>query len=162
MRWEGGRRSDNIEDRRGMGISPTALAGGGIGTVLLVVVALFMGVDPSVILDRLDPGQSVPSQPAAPHSDSPAAARQVDFVKVVLADTEDTWGAVFRQAGRTYEQPKLVLVSDAVESGCGFAQAAVGPFYCPVDGKLYLDLGFFREMRDRLGAPGEFAQAYVV
>src|SRR5512138_400242 len=107
MRWEGGRRSDNVEDRRGMGVSPTALAGGGIGTVLLVVIALFMGVDPSAILNRLDPGPSAPVQTAPPQR-SPAADRQVDFVKVVLADTEDTWGEIFRQAGATYQQPKLV------------------------------------------------------
>jgi uncharacterized protein len=161
MRWQTGRRSDNIEDRRGMPVGRGAAVGGGIGTLLLVLVALYFGVDPSVVLQGGDPG-NVGSAPAvqqrAPAADDPLR----DFVAVVLADTEDTWRELFRGMGRRYQEPTLVLFSGAVQSACGFAQAAVGPFYCPGDRKLYIDLSFYRDLRDRLGAPGDFAQAYVI
>jgi predicted metalloprotease len=154
MRWTG-RRSGNIEDRRGLGV-PVA-AGGGIGTIVLVLVALYFGFDPSVVLQ---------SDPSLPATEAPAtSARQDaerDFVAVVLADTEDTWRELFRRMNREYEDPKLVLFTASVQSACGMAGSAVGPFYCPADHKLYLDLDFFRALRSRFGAAGDFAQAYVI
>jgi predicted metalloprotease len=160
MRWQLGRRSDNIEDRRGMPIGRGAAVGGGIGTLVLVLLAVWFGVDPSVILQGTDPGDS---RPAPSVQQRPAGDDQMrDFVAVVLADTEDTWRDLFRRMGRQYQEPKLVLFTGAVQSACGFAQAAVGPFYCPGDRKLYIDLSFYRDLRDRLGAPGDFAQAYVI
>lgn len=158
MRWRGGRESDNVEDRRGMGTG-TMVAGGGIGTVVIALIAMFFGVDPTVILEG-GSSRVVPSQQIAP----PSAADQEagKFVSVVLADTEDTWRALFKQMGGTYREPKLVLFSGAVQSACGFAQSAVGPFYCPADQKVYLDTQFFDEMQRRFKAPGDFAQAYVI
>jgi predicted metalloprotease len=156
-----GRQSANLEDRRGMGMGGVGIAGGGIGAVILVVLGLFFGVDPGVLLDELGGGNpqatSGSSRPPAPGED-----RMRDFVSVVLADTEDTWGAIFSQNGRQYEQPKLVLFSGAVQTACGTGQAASGPFYCPLDKKAYLDLTFFRELEQRFRAPGDFAQAYVI
>jgi len=154
----GGRRSDNIEDRRGMGV-PLA-AGGGIGTIVLVVLALFFGFDPSVILQGDAPTPPVTRAPAP--SASPGGDQVRDFVATVLADTEDTWGTLFREMGRQYREPRLVLFSSAVQSACGMAGSATGPFYCPQDQKVYLDLDFFRALRDRFRAPGDFAQAYVI
>ncbi len=160
MRWESGRRSDNVEDRRGVRIT-RGLAGGGLGTLVLVLVGLYFGIDPTTILNTIPTGggssveQSSEPRPAAENT-------LADFVSVVLADTEDTWGAIFREKGRSYEAPKLVLFTDAVESACGMAGAATGPFYCPGDHKLYVDLAFFSELDRRFGAPGDFAQAYVV
>ena len=159
MRWQMGRRSDNIEDRRGMPVGRGAAVGGGIGTLVLVLLAIYFGVDPSVILQGTDPG----SMPAPSVQQRSAGDDQLrDFVSVILADTEDTWGELFHQMDRQYERPRLVLFSGAVESACGFAEAAVGPFYCPGDRKLYIDLSFYRDLRDKLGAPGDFAQAYVI
>lgn len=160
MRWESGRRSDNVEDRRGLRVT-RGVAGGGLGTLVLVLIGLYFGVDPSTILNTIPSGggssveQSNVPRPAAEDA-------LADFVSVVLADTEDTWGALFREKGRSYEAPKLVLFTDNVESACGLAGAATGPFYCPADHKLYLDLSFFGELGRRFGAPGDFAQAYVV
>jgi predicted metalloprotease len=156
-----GRRSDNIEDRRGIGVGGVAV-GGGIGTVVLVLVALFLGVDPSVVLQGGGPDISTAPPAVERRAPSPDEDRVKDFVAVVLADTEDTWREVFRKMNREYRDPKLVLFSDAVQSSCGTASAAVGPFYCPTDQKVYLDLSFFRDLRERFRAPGEFAQAYVV
>ena len=161
MRWDTERRSDNVEDRRGMRVS-RGLAGGGVGGLVLVLVALYFGVDPTVLLNQGSPVPSGRAVQTAPATSPSADDRLVDFVRVVLAETEDTWRETFRQAGRTYEEPKLVLFSGSVQSACGFAQAAMGPFYCPEDRKVYLDLAFFRELRDRFGAPGDFAQAYVI
>ena len=157
MRWAGGRRSGNVEDRRGMGVP--LVAGGGIGTVVLLVLALFFGFDPGVILNT-DTPPSVTEAPSPSASSSVDA--QKDFVSVVLADTEDTWAALFRQMNREYRPPKLVLFRSAVQSACGMAGAAVGPFYCPPDHKVYLDLDFFRALSQRFRAPGDFAQAYVI
>ena len=161
MRWGDGRRSDNVEDRRGMPGSGRMI-GGGLGTVLLVLVALYFGVDPSIILNQ--GGLPLPNtqESAAPHSASPEEQRQADFVSVVLADTEDTWRALFKRSGQEYEEPKLVLFSGAVQSACGMASAAVGPFYCPADRKVYIDLSFYDDLQNRFGAPGDFAQAYVI
>jgi predicted metalloprotease len=163
MRWESGRRSENVEDRRGFHVSRRA-AGGGIGTIVLVLVALYFGVDPSVLLNVNQtplPGTGTSTQ-SAPYSASPEEKRLADFVSVVLADTEDTWHALFRGMGKTYEEPGLVLFSGSVESACGFASAAVGPFYCPADHKVYIDLSFYSDLKSRFGAPGDFAQAYVI
>ncbi len=160
MRWERGRRSDNIEDRRGMRVSGRGLAGGGIGAIVLALVAMYFGVDPSVVLNQA--GNLAPAEQTQPASFSPEEERLKDFMSVVLADTEDVWGALFRDSGRQYEEPKLVLFSGAVQSACGFAQAAMGPFYCPADRKLYLDMSFFNDLAQRHDAPGDFAQAYVV
>jgi predicted metalloprotease len=168
MRWTYGRQSSNIEDRRGMGggFGGRGLkvgAGGGIGIIVIAVVAMFLGVDPSIILqggmgDGGSPaGYEQPRGPA-----SPQEAEREKFVALVLGDTEDTWKTIFQQSGKQYEEPTLVLFSGAVDSACGSAQAATGPFYCPGDRKLYVDLSFFDELEQRFGAPGDFAQAYVV
>ena len=158
MRWRGRQGSSNIEDRRGVRYGR---AGGiGIGTILLALVAMYFGQDPSVVLQGVQP--SSPTSEEVPYNESPEEAQLREFISVVLADTEATWGQIFNQAGGTYEQPKLVLFSGAVESACGFAQAAVGPFYCPGDRKVYIDLSFYQELQSRFGAPGDFAQAYVV
>jgi len=129
-----------------------------------VLVALYFGVDPSVILNQTQmtvPGAGSPTQ-SAPYSASPEEKKLAEFVSVVLADTEDTWHALFRSMGKTYEEPRLVLFSGSVESACGFASAAVGPFYCPEDQKVYIDLSFYSDLKNRFGAPGDFAQAYVI
>jgi|688.fasta_scaffold570418_1 predicted metalloprotease len=165
MRWEQGRRSDNVEDRRGMGAP--AMVGGGLGVVgvILAVVVALMGGDPMIVLEQmggsgaLGPGPVVVSQPKAP---SPEQDRLADFVSVVLADTEDTWSQEFRRQGGRYTPPKLVIFDGTVNSACGLAQAAMGPFYCPNDQKVYVDLAFYRQLRQQLGAPGDFAQAYVI
>lgn len=159
MRWQMGRRSDNVEDRRGSGMG-LPIVGGGIGSVVVLLLALFFGFDPSSILPT-DPSGAPPAQTQTP-SAAPGRDEVREFVSVVLADTEDTWREIFRDLGKEYRDPKLVLFTGAVQSACGSANAAVGPFYCPADQKLYLDLSFFRALRDRLGAPGDFAQAYVI
>jgi predicted metalloprotease len=157
MRWEGRRESQNVEDRRGMRFGR---AGGiGLGTIVLALVAAYFGVDPSVVLQGTQPSQQAEQ---VPYNESPEEAQLRKFVGVVLAETEDAWGAIFSAAGRTYEQPSLVLFSGAVKSACGFAQAAVGPFYCPGDSQVYIDLSFYKDLQDRFGAPGDFAQAYVI
>jgi predicted metalloprotease len=157
MRWTMGRRSQNVEDRRGLGVP--LVAGGGLGTIVLLLLALFFGLDPGTLLQTgaPGPGPATETPSAAPGSDPLR-----DFVSVVLADTEDTWRELFRQMNREYRDPTLVLFTGQVESACGVAGAAVGPFYCPADHRLYLDLGFFRALRERFGAPGDFAQAYVI
>jgi predicted metalloprotease len=160
MRWRDGRRSQNIEDRRGVRLSGKA-QGGGVGILILALVGLYFGIDPSVILQQGSnlSGTSVERSEYVPSAEENELA---EFVSVVLADTEDTWRALFRGGGGTYEEPRLVLFTGAVESACGFAQAAMGPFYCPGDRKVYIDLGFYRDLRERMGAPGDFAQAYVI
>jgi predicted metalloprotease len=160
MRWGDGRRSDNIEDRRGIRVS-RGMVGGGIGTLVLVLVSLYLGIDPTFILQQTPPVTG-PSSGTNREARPPEENRLADFVSVVLADTEDTWKKLFRRAGKTYREPKLVLFTDAAESACGFAESAVGPFYCPRDQKVYIDLGFYRELKDRFHAPGDFAQAYVI
>jgi len=161
MRWENGRRSDNIEDRRGMRVGGKGLVGGGIGAIILALVAMYFGVDPSVVLNQA--GNPTPTQQEQQNiTFSPEEEKLKDFMSVVLADTEDVWGALFQKSGQPYPPPKLVLFSGAVESACGFAEAAMGPFYCPGDHKLYLDMSFFNDLAQRHDAPGDFAQAYVV
>lgn len=172
MRWRGGRRSDNIEDRRGQG-SPRGIGRGRgipvrlprgrggklglVGVLVVVGISLFLGIDPTVLLQggmQTRPQQEV-SRPVADDD-------LTQFVSVVLADTEDTWHALFESANQRYQEPTLVLFSGAVQSACGYAQSAMGPFYCPGDQKVYLDLSFFKELHNRFGAPGDFAQAYVI
>lgn len=158
MRWRNNRESSNVEDRRGLRAAPT-IAGGGIGTIIIVLVAIYFGIDPGFLLQSGAPG-GAPDQQSVQRTPADDESRQ--FVSVVLADTEDTWRTLFRQMGGAYQDPKLVLFTGAVQSACGFAQAAVGPFYCPGDQKVYIDLGFFQELKNRFQAPGDFAQAYVI
>ncbi|MDR6774118.1 neutral zinc metallopeptidase [Azospirillum sp. BE72] len=176
MRWQGGRESENVEDRRGQGGGGFGGGGrGGIrigkgglgigGVVVLLLVSVVLGVDPTVLLNGGDPADRSTAGrtqigEAAPRSQADDELKR--FVSVVLADTEDTWRGLFQQMGRQYQDPTLVLFTGTVSSGCGRAQAAMGPFYCPMDQKLYIDLGFYRELRDRFQAPGDFAQAYVI
>lgn len=159
MRWQLGRRSTNVEDRRGIGVS-APVVGGGIGAILLSLLVAFLGGDPSVIWEQANQQSDRPTT-SAPRN-ATGTDQMSDFVSVVLADTEDTWREVFRQSGGTYTEPKLVLYSDAVESACGFAKAAMGPFYCPRDQKVYIDLSFYRDLKSKFQAPGDFAQAYVI
>ncbi len=165
MRWEGRAESDNVEDRRGMRI-PGGGAGIGCGGLLLVVVvSLLTGADPRRLLALLGAVQQAAPQVTeqrVPQTGPPAEDPQARFVRVILKDTEDVWTQVFEKGGRSYRKPHLVLFSDRVDSACGLASAAVGPFYCPADGKVYLDMAFFRELSQRFRAPGEFARAYVI
>jgi len=160
MRWEHGRRSENVEDRRGMRVSRKGLAGGGIGAIVLALVAMYFGVDPAVVLNQT--GTLTTQEAQQPTTFSPEEERLKEFMSVVLADTEDVWGTLFQGSGQAYQPPTLVLFSGAVQSACGFAEAAMGPFYCPGDQKLYLDMSFFNDLAQRHDAPGDFAQAYVV
>jgi predicted metalloprotease len=160
MRWRTGRRSTNIEDRRG---SPARIGvfKGGIGTIVIVLaLGYFLGIDPGILL-QLTQGPG-PVETGEPYQPTAEEQEQADFVSVVLADTEDTWHAIFQEAGLSYEEPGLVLFSGAVRSACGMASAAMGPFYCPSDRKVYIDLAFFGDLKRRHGAPGDFAQAYVI
>ena len=164
VRWSEGRRSDNVVDARGRGIP---IVGGGIGMAVLALVVYLMGGDPTVILNSGGQGQPAPTEAGAPANagapGAPAQDQMSQFVSVVLADTEDTWQSIFKQKfGRDYEDPKLVLFTGAVQSACGIAQSAMGPFYCPNDHAVYIDLAFYRELKERFGAPGDFAQAYVI
>jgi predicted metalloprotease len=159
MRWREGRRSENVEDRRRVSAGGMAI-GGGIGTLLLLLLAMFLGVNPQAFLQRQGAGN--PGAPGAQRPVNPAEEEAKEFVSVVLAETEDVWNTLFRQLGKQYREPKLVLFSGEVRSACGFANAAVGPFYCPADQTVYLDLSFFQELKQKFGAPGDFAQAYVI
>jgi predicted metalloprotease len=159
MRWEGGRRSTNIEDRRGLGMG--TIGGGGIGMLLIVLaVSCLTGTNPLALLEMAE--QVAPQQTQQVPTGAPTNDPAAEFVSVVLGDTEETWNRVFRAAGRQYQEPVLVLFDGAVQSACGGASAASGPFYCPADRKVYLDLSFFRELDQRFGAPGDFAAAYVI
>lgn len=158
MQWRGRRTSSNVEDRRGMGGLP--VVGGGIGLVVIVVISLLTGMDPRALLQTGGTGGAgvgIEEPSGGPPSDEGG-----QFVSVVLADTEDVWRELFASMGRTYQEPKLVLFSGMVQSACGNASAAVGPFYCPGDSKLYIDLSFYDQLQRRFGAPGDFAQAYVI
>lgn len=183
MRWRTGRRSDNVEDRRGEstgsgfpgipgGLFPGSGrrtirvgSGGGIVTILIVLgVMYFLGLDPSVLMQGGGLGVPVPGggDESTSHERTPEEDQMADFVSVVLADTEDTWTDLFQAGGEQYQDPKLVLFSGMVNSTCGMAQAAMGPFYCPSDQKVYIDLSFYSDLKNRHGAPGDFAQAYVI
>jgi uncharacterized protein len=163
MRWEFGRRSDNVEDRRSLGGTGTVIGiGGGIGVIILALIVTLLGGDPSVILQQIAPASDPYIVQQSQRLPSAAENRQADFVSAVLAETEDTWTEQFAEMGRRYQKPKLVLYSGTVDSACGFAQAAMGPFYCPLDQKVYIDLSFYRDLQARYQAPGDFAQAYVI
>lgn len=159
MRWTGGRRSDNVEDQRGSGVRTGAI-GGGLGILLIVVLGLLTGADPLSMLSAIAEQSSAGS--TGPVVLTAAENQSADFVSVVLADTEDTWRAIFAKKGMAYREPKLVLFKGNVESACGSAQSAMGPFYCPSDEKVYIDLDFYNELKNQYGAPGDFAQAYVI
>jgi predicted metalloprotease len=160
MRWRTGRRSSNIEDRRGRRLRGGAFKGG-IGTVVIALaLAWFLGIDPQVLL-QMQQG-AAPVTTGNEYRPSPEEERLADFVSVVLADTEDTWNAIFGASGLDYREPVLVMFTGSVQSACGMATAAVGPFYCPADHKVYIDLAFFQDLKQRHGAPGDFAQAYVI
>ncbi|MEH2234374.1 MAG: neutral zinc metallopeptidase [Nostoc sp.] len=161
MRWQIGRRSTNVEDRRGMKIS-APVVGGGVGAALISLLVLLLGGDPSALWQQDSSPSDSPIAESPQTTGSQTKDRMADFVSVVLADTEDTWSEQFRQDGETYVEPKLVLYSGAVESACGFARSAVGPFYCPRDQKVYIDLSFYRDLKTQYQAPGDFAQAYVI
>ena len=159
MRWRGERQSTNIEDRRGLSGGKIAI-GGGLGSIVILVLALLFGFDPQQLLQQVpnDPQSQVQTS----RSRNPEEEELRQFVGVVLAKSEDVWNDVFRQNGRQYREPTLVLFTDQVRSACGMAGAAVGPFYCPADEKVYIDLAFYEALRQRFDAPGDFAQAYVI
>ncbi len=161
MRWKTGRRSRNIDDRRSARFSKKA-KGGGIGILILALIGMYFGIDPSIILQQ---GANLSSSTATQQEQyQPTASENklADFVSVVLADTEDTWSTIFSKGGASYQQPTLVLFTGAVNSACGFSRSAIGPFYCPADKKVYIDLSFYQDLQSKFGAPGDFAQAYVV
>lgn len=157
MKVDGRRTSDNIEDRRGMSTGKM-IVGGGIGTVVIALIVLFLGGDPSEVLNTVQEAGQTAGEVVA----SPEEEEMVHYVSVVLAGTEDVWGKIFAQSNKTYRQPKLVLFRDQVQSACGYASGASGPFYCPGDETIYIDLSFFDALRDEYGANGDFAIAYVV
>jgi predicted metalloprotease len=164
MRWEDRRRSENVEDRRGMGPAGMAV-GGGAGLLIILLIATLFGADPGQMLDQMQRTQVEEGAGTGPGTGQPVDPAQDElgqFVSVILADTEDVWGQIFQRMGNTYTEPHLVLFSGRVESACGLASAAVGPFYCPLDQKVYIDLSFYDTLRQRFGAPGDFAQAYVI
>ncbi|BDD89229.1 KPN_02809 family neutral zinc metallopeptidase [Desulfofustis limnaeus] len=161
MRWRDGRRSSNVEDRRNVRLSGK-MKGGGIGILILALIGMYFGIDPRIILEQGAQLSGGPTVEQAEYQPTAAENELADFVSVVLADTEDTWSAIFSQTAGGYQKPTLVLFSGAVQSACGFAQAATGPFYCPADRKVYIDLSFYQDLRNKLGAPGDFAQAYVI
>jgi len=164
MRWEGREQSSNVEDRRGMAMAAGGLvAGGGFGTIILMIIIVFLGGNPQQLLEQVGQHQEqmVVRTKIAPEND--AEAKLLEFVSVVMKDTEDVWGKLFReQLGAKYQEPKLVIFKGEVRSACGQATAAVGPFYCPGDSNVYLDFDFFRELKSRFQAPGDFAMAYVI
>lgn len=158
MRTEGRRTSDNIEDRRGMSRGKMAI-GGGIGTIVIVLLVLLLGGDPSQVINTTQENTSTESGPITA---TPEEEAMKNFVSIVLAGTEDVWTKIFQQSNRTYQKPTLVLFRDQVQSACGYATGASGPFYCPGDQKVYIDLAFFDELKSKFGANGDFAIAYVV
>lgn len=159
MRWRGERQSTNIEDRRGISAGKVAV-GGGLGTIVIMILALLFGVNPQTLLEQLPADQQPGVQSSRPQNPQEEELKQ--FVAVVLAKSEDVWTDVFRKNNRQYRKPTLVLFTDQVRSACGLAGAAVGPFYCPADEKVYIDLAFYEQLRREFSAPGDFAQAYVV
>ena len=160
MRWRGERQSTNIEDRRGMSSGRGIAVGGGLGTLLIMILALVFGFDPQTLLQQAPNDQPPTVQSSRPQSNEEEDLKQ--FVAVVLGKSEDVWHDIFRRNGREYREPTLVLFTDQVRSACGIAGAAVGPFYCPGDEKVYIDLAFYEELRRQFSAPGDFAQAYVI
>lgn len=162
MKWRGGRRSSNIEDRRGAR-PRSGLIGGGLGTVVIVLAAMYFGIDPTFLIEGMESSNVSSSSTATqPSAEDLANDPLADMVAVVIGDTEDVWRELFTAMGRRYEEPTLVLFTGATRSACGTGQAAMGPFYCPADHKAYIDLSFYEDMRSRYRAPGDFAQAYVI
>jgi predicted metalloprotease len=173
MEWEGREESENVEDRRGMGGlggmgggTKIGIAGGGIG-IIVVIVAMLLGVDPSALTNIVgggggDGGGGQQVAPNQPYQESPEEKKLAHFTKVIFGDTERVWDKLFQKMGKTYKKPKLVLFSGQVQSACGRADASVGPFYCPGDHNVYIDLSFYRDMETKLDAPGEFPRAYVI
>lgn len=164
MLFRRGRESDHVEDRRGQDPRGGLLGGGrgiGIGTLLLLLAGAYFGIDPRIILSLVGGGSQI-QQTSAPAQKPPADDAQSRFVSMVLADTEDTWTELFKRAGLSYQYPTLVLFSGVTPTPCGMGQRAMGPFYCPPDQKVYIDLRFYDDLKRRFGAPGDFAQAYVV
>jgi predicted metalloprotease len=157
MRWKGRRQSTNVEDRRG--VTPKRIVGGGCGTIVIILIIWMLGGNPLEFLSNMQVGEQ---SSVSNYVGSEAENEMAQFVSVVLGDTEDVWNLLFRQAGKYYRQPKLVLYNDAVQSACGLSSAATGPFYCPEDEKVYIDLGFLQEMQRRFQASGDFAVAYVI
>ncbi len=163
MQWRNQGQSSNIEDRRGMSGRGLAIGGGGIGTLLLVLVLWMCGADPSTLLNLLNGGGSAPATQTQPQQNPAQNDENKKFVGFVLKSTEDAWNEILPQQARIrYTEPKLVLFTDQVQSACGVAGSSTGPFYCPGDEKLYLDFGFFNELRNEFRAPGDFAEAYVI
>jgi uncharacterized protein len=161
MRLDDSRRSDNVEDGRGSGFGRRG-AGIGIGTIVIVIIGYFMGVNPATLLSLLNSGPEPATAPVEAPTQTEANDPQLDFVRAILGETEDVWSAYFKNAGKVYTPPKLHLFTGGVDSACGSASAAAGPFYCPEDQKVYIDLAFFRQLASEFGAPGEFARAYVI
>jgi predicted metalloprotease len=163
MRWNRSRASENVEDRRGQGSGGGKFSGRsiGLGTVAIAVIAMLLGVDPNIVLN-LAGGVNPPTAQTQSAPPPPADDEAARFVSHVLGDTEDTWRMLFAKSGKTYQDPKLVLFSGSTNTACGLGQSASGPFYCPGDSKVYIDLVFFKELGSRFGAPGDFAQAYVI
>jgi uncharacterized protein len=159
MKWKGRQGSGNIEDRRGMG-SGRMIAGGGIGTIIILLIVLLLGGDPVKLLDSLQQGTGTTQTEQV--TTTAEEDEMAQFVSVVLKDTETVWGKIFEESGTTYHQPRLVLFRDQIQSACGFASAASGPFYCPADEKVYIDLSFCDELKTKFGAYGDFAVAYVI
>jgi predicted metalloprotease len=164
MKWRNRRASNNIEDRRSNSVRRSGGKKGGIGIILVALIAMYFGVDPKIIMSLLDgtPLTQTTTQSDPNYKASAEQQQLAQFTAVVLADTEDTWHAIFKEMGKRYQEPKLVLFTDAVHSACGHAESAMGPFYCPSDKKIYIDLGFYKQLKDRHNAPGDFAQAYVI
>ena len=161
MRWQGERQSTNVEDRRGMGGGRGLAVGGGLGTIVLLGLALLFGADPRQLLEQVQTGEGpVAQQPSSQRP--PAQDEQTQFVRAALASTEDVWSEIFRQNGESYRAPTLVLFEGRTPTACGTGSTAVGPFYCPGDQKVYIDLSFYRDLEQRFRAPGDFAQAYVI
>ncbi len=160
MKWRGRRRSSNIEDRRGA--RPRGLVGGGIGTIVLILAALYFGIDPTFLIEGMQSANVPSSSGKRPSAEELQNDPLADMVSVVVADTEDVWNEIFAASGRRYEEPTLVMFTGTTRSACGMGQAAMGPFYCPADRKAYIDLSFYDDMRTRFRAPGDFAQAYVI
>ncbi|MGG1575138.1 KPN_02809 family neutral zinc metallopeptidase [Fictibacillus sp. NRS-1165] len=157
MKWKGRRQSTNVEDRRGMG--GRTLVGGGIGGIVVVLIVMLLGGNPGDLLNSMTDDSSNQS---APYEQTGEEKELASFVSVVLADTEDVWTKEFKKEGKEYKKPKLVLYNDSVQSACGTAGSSVGPFYCPGDQKLYIDLSFYQELQNEFKAPGDFAMAYVI
>ena len=164
MKLDDSRRSDNVEDDRASGGGIRGIHVGALGTVVILVVGYFMGISPMTLLGLLSGGadQAVNAPAAGTPVTGASNDPQVDFVRAVLGETEDVWGAYFKGMGRTYEPPKLALFTSSVDSACGLASAAAGPFYCPSDRKVYIDLSFYQQLATQFGAPGDFARAYVI